>query len=84
VCAVEVTRVAGFWDDGGERERCPARIRVFLASVTEGAPPLPVRLEAETDMLALRLHLTAVHTGAAAALPDTGLPALPRGASIDG
>lgn len=84
VCMVRVERAAGFWNDARRRERYPAEIRVFLARVVAGAPPLPVRLEADTDWLALRLHLTRVHTGPAAELPATDLPALPHDASIDG
>lgn len=64
VCAVELTPVTGFWDGEERRERYPEELRVFLAEVVEGRPPLPVRLEMDIVARgAVRAHLTDLRVG---------------------
>ncbi|SDG01146.1 Protein of unknown function [Limimonas halophila] len=79
VCELTLRRVHGFEQDngrnrgkggsgGGGESKYPDTIRVFLAEVKEGLPPLPVRLEAVTLLGALRAHLVTMNDGDAAQL----------------
>ena len=47
--------------------------RLETGAPQEGLPPLPVRLQAETLLGGLRVHLTGVRRGASADLPASGL-----------
>lgn len=64
-CRVSYTPVAGynrkpdssFWRrDSGPEQRAP--VEVWIAPVTPGGPPLPVRLETETGLGGVVIHLT--------------------------
>jgi hypothetical protein len=64
VCRLFLKPVTGFWTGEERRERYPEEIRLFIAEVIEGRPPLPVRLE--MDILArgaVRAHLTGIRVG---------------------
>jgi len=58
-CRVGIERIAGF-RTGRFAKRYPDEITIFLASVIEGSPPVPVRLHSKNMFGALRMHLTAV------------------------
>ncbi|SMH58517.1 DUF3108 domain-containing protein [Azospirillum agricola] len=75
----------GFWQrNGAAAERPPADL--WLAPVVPGQPPLPVRLETDSDLGAVVIHLTGVtppdgtpSTGTPpAGSPSAGNPAAPR------
>lgn len=73
LCRLTVEMVEGFWTKYDMKDRYPDTIDVWMARVADGLPPLPVRLEAETMLGGLRVHLTGVRRGAAADLPASGL-----------
>jgi len=58
-CRVGIERIAGF-RTGRFAKRYPDEITIFLASVIDGAPPVPVRLHAKNMFGALRMHLVAL------------------------
>ncbi|WP_247872291.1 DUF3108 domain-containing protein [Azospirillum sp. TSO35-2] len=75
-CRVSYRPVAGyprsassgrFWQRNDRAERPP--VDLWLAPVAAGAPPLPVRLETESDFGSVVLHLTGVTPPAAAPRP---------------
>lgn len=60
-CLVKFERVTGFKKgEMGVRSSYPDTISVFLAPVEPGLPPVPVRMEMEHRLGALRAHLTDV------------------------
>ncbi len=56
-CRAGFERVAGFWNNRRFQECRLNEVRVFIAPVLDGAPPVPVRVEAKNDYLAVRAHL---------------------------
>ena len=56
-CRAGFKRVAGFWNSRRFEERRLNEVRVFIAPVLDGAPPVPVRVEGKNDYLAVRAHL---------------------------
>ncbi len=58
-CRVGIEQIAGF-RTGRFAKRYPDELTIFLASVIEGAPPVPVRLHAKNMFGALRMHLVAL------------------------
>ncbi len=71
-CRLRIEPVSGFWRKFDEESRYAGSLRVWTAPVAEDLPPVPVRVEAETGFRAIRVHLTAIHRGDSAALPETG------------
>ena len=68
-CRVAIERIAGF-REGRLAKRYPDEITIFLASVIDQAPPVPVRVHAKNVFGSLRMHLVALRgvaqdTGAA-------------------
>ena len=58
-CAITVVPVTGFWRDSQYEPR-PQDFTIFLGKPSDDAPPLPLRIEAETRFGALRVHLVDV------------------------
>jgi hypothetical protein len=58
-CRVEIEQIAGF-RQGRFAKRYPDEITIYLASVIERAPPVPVRLHATNMFGSLRMHLVAL------------------------
>jgi len=83
-CRLRIEPVSGFWRKFNEESRYAGTVRVWTAPVAEDLPPVPVRVEAETGFSAIRVHLTAIHRGDAAALPDTGLDILEEALVLPG
>ncbi|WP_200340105.1 DUF3108 domain-containing protein [Rhodovibrio sodomensis] len=81
-CRITIEKVTGFWEKYESKRRYPDTVDVWLARVGEDLPPLPVRIETDTLVGALRVHLTEVTRGPEAALPDAGLFPLKR-ASVE-
>ena len=79
-CRITVQKVTGFWEKYESKRRYPDKIDVWLARVAEDLPPLPVRIETDTLVGALRVHLSEITRGAGAQLPDAGLFPLRRAA----
>lgn len=73
LCRLKLEQVEGFWTKYDAKRRYPDTIDVWLAKVAADLPPVPVRLEAETMVGALRVHLTGIRRGANASLPSSGL-----------
>ncbi len=73
LCRLTIEKVEGFWTKYDMKRRYPDTVDVWLAKVARDLPALPVRLEAETLIGALRVHLTDVQRGRAADLPASGL-----------
>ena len=73
ICRLSVTTIGGFWDSVNERKRYPDAVRVWLAEAAEDAPPVPVRFQMDTGYAAVVGHLTGIHRGTDAALPETPL-----------
>lgn len=73
LCRLTIEKVDGFWTKYDMKRRYPDTVDVWLAKVARDLPALPVRLEAETLIGALRVHLTGVQRGRAAELPASGL-----------
>lgn len=73
LCRLTIEKVEGFWTKYDMKRRYPDTVDVWLAKVARDLPALPVRLEAETLIGALRAHLTDVRRGGAADLPASGL-----------
>jgi len=84
VCDLTLRRVRGFEQDrggggkggagsGGSDSKYPDTVRVFLAEVAAGLPPLPVRLEAVTLIGSLRAHLVELDAGADAGIGEREL-----------
>ena len=63
-CLIRFEPIAGFkeeTDDGKpEEKRYEKDIRVFLAPVADGLPPLPVRIEFDHRLGAVRVHLASI------------------------
>ena len=63
-CVIRFEPIAGFkeeTDDGKpEEKRYDKDIRVFLAPVAEGLPPLPVRMEFDHRLGSVRVHLASI------------------------
>ncbi len=55
-CVVSVAKVAGFKSNEIRKKHFPEKVRVFLAEAVEGAPLLPVRLEADYRFGKMRMH----------------------------
>ena len=55
-CVVSVEKVAGFKNNEIRKKHFPEQVRVFLAEAVEGAPLLPVRLEADYRFAKMRMH----------------------------
>jgi hypothetical protein len=72
--------VTGFWQKYESKRRYPDKVDVWLARVAEELPPLPVRIETDTLVGALRVHLNEITRGSEAKLPDAGLFPLKRAA----
>ena len=79
-CRITVQKVTGFWEKYESKRRYPDKIDVWLAPVVDDLPPLPVRIETDTLVGALRVHLSEITRGANASLPDAGLFPLKRAA----
>ncbi|MDZ7712419.1 MAG: DUF3108 domain-containing protein [Rhodovibrio sp.] len=79
-CRITIEKVTGFWEKYESKRRYPDTVDVWLARVSEDLPPLPVRIETDTLVGALRIHLTEITRGADASLPDAGLFPLKRAA----
>jgi hypothetical protein len=56
LCRVVVNKLAGFRDRGGEGG-LPAIINVWLASVADSEPMVPVRLEGKSALGNMIIHL---------------------------
>ncbi|MGH6947346.1 MAG: DUF3108 domain-containing protein [Kiloniellales bacterium] len=56
-CRIAVKQVTGFWDKPRMKNRFPEEIVTFLATVLEGVPPVPVRLELQNVFGAVVIHL---------------------------
>ncbi|MDH3475147.1 MAG: DUF3108 domain-containing protein [Rhodospirillales bacterium] len=56
-CRIGFRPVSGFWKDDRRADAGTREIEVYLARVVPGGPPVPVRLEAQNDFGALRIHL---------------------------
>ena len=80
-CRIRIEKVTGFWDKYESKRRYPDTVDVWLARVGQDLPPLPVRIEADTLVGALRVHLSQVTRGSDATLPDAGLFPLQRAAA---
>jgi len=61
-CALSFERIAGFLNEPRRRVKTD-RIVVWVAPVYAGGPPVPVRLEADSSVGALRVHLTRARNG---------------------
>lgn len=73
VCELQMRQITGFWEKHDMKRRYPDTVRIWLAEAVAGAPPVPVRLEADTLIGALRVHLVKTARGADAELADSGL-----------
>lgn len=60
LCRVEVDKLSGFRDDE-EAEGLPTVINVWLASVANSEPAVPVRLEGESGLGSLIIHLVSAN-----------------------
>lgn len=80
-CRIRIEKVTGFWEKYESKRRYPDTVDVWLASVSDDLPPLPVRIQTDTLVGALRVHLTQVTRGPEASLPDAGLFPLQRAAA---
>ena len=58
-CRVGIERIAGF-RQGRFAKRYPDEITIYLASVIDRVPPVPVRLHAKNMFGSLRMHLVAL------------------------
>lgn len=56
-CAVTLKPIAGYRYSGRDKQQFPSEVILQGASIVDGLPPLPVRLETETSYGALILHL---------------------------
>jgi len=94
VCELTLRRVHGFEQGdggtpgkgssgGGSGSKYPDTIRVFLADIREGLPPLPVRLEAVTILGSLRAHLVEMTIGPNAGFGERELLPLPDHTEAD-
>ncbi len=73
ICRLRMQRRDGFNDEYESQGRFPEYFDIWMAEVVEGAPPVPVRVEAETSLGPLRLYLSDHSGGSAARLPARGL-----------
>lgn len=73
ICDLTLEQVAGFGDRFEESDRFPDTVRVYLAEIVPGVPALPVRIESETLVGAVRAHLTGLSRGESAALSEIEL-----------
>lgn len=73
-CRLGVETITGFWNDVEERKRYPEAVKLWLGDAVEGGPPVPVRLEIDTDYVTVVGHLTQVRRGEAASLTPTPTP----------
>jgi hypothetical protein len=80
-CRIRIEKVTGFWEKYESKRRYPDTVDVWLARVAEDLPPLPVRIETDTLVGALRVHLSEITRGPEAQLPDAGLFPLQRAAA---
>ncbi|WP_027287957.1 DUF3108 domain-containing protein [Rhodovibrio salinarum] len=80
-CRLSVKKVTGFWEKYESKSRYPDTVDVWLARITDDLPPLPVRIQTNTRVGELRVHLTGVTRGPATELPDAGLFPLQRAAT---
>lgn len=56
-CAVTLKPIAGYRHSGRDKQQFPSEVILQGATIVEGMPPIPVRLETETSYGALILHL---------------------------
>jgi hypothetical protein len=56
-CAVTLKPIAGYRYSGTDKQQFPAEVILQGASIVDGMPPLPVRLDTENSYGALILHL---------------------------
>lgn len=56
-CEVTLKPVGGFRRSGRDLQAFPQHMTIFLAPLAPGGRPVPVRIETETDLGALLLHL---------------------------
>ena len=63
-CLVRVEMVAGFKKSEIRKKHFPERVQVYLAEAVDGAPMLPVRLEADYRFGQIRIHAARITPGA--------------------
>jgi hypothetical protein len=56
-CEITLKPVGGFRLSGRDLKAFPRHMTIFLAPLAPDGRPVPVRIETETDLGALRLHL---------------------------
>lgn len=59
VCGIQFQPVAGYRLDGKDRHM-PQDVKVFIATLGEDLPPVPVRIESEVEYGAVMVHLVGI------------------------
>jgi len=62
-CQVALKRSAGFWKDKKRQDRLFDDVSVYIAALSPGGRKLPVRLEADNAVFAIRAHLIEASLG---------------------
>lgn len=73
ICRLRMERRGGFSEEYEPDERSPGHLDVWMAEIQEGAPPVPVRVQTDSSIGTITMHLADFTSGDGARLPPRGL-----------